>query len=339
MPRGLPAADRFHRGRRRADRAVAAAADRRGRCRARLPRLLRRGGAGPGPDRRHRHRRAAGAHQRDDRAGSLSARDAFLGVRHRPRRRDPRRHPPGAAAADRRGRRACCSSPAPTSPTCCWSAATRGMREMAVRSAVGASAGSPGPPAAHRERRAGDRRRGPGTGRGGARAARAGGARSDQPAAAHAAGGRLDRGRLHPRRRGDHDAALRAGAGAAHLARQPGRVAARGIAAGHRRGRPPAPARRAGGRGSGAGRRPGDRRRPDGPQPRGAGPRAARLRSRRRADDAGGAAPDPLRHARRRSSISTASWSSACARCRASKRPGWCGRCRWPRRSAIGDST
>ena len=170
------------------------------------------------------------------------------------------------------------------------------MREMAVRSAVGASAESPGPAAAHREHRPGDRRRGPGTGRGGARTARAGGPRSDQPAAAHAAGRGLDGGRLHPRHRCYHHAALRPGAGAAHLARQPGRVAARGIAAGHRRGGAPAPARCAGGGGSGAGRGPGHRRRPDGPQPRGARPRAARLRSRGRADDAGGAAADPLRH-------------------------------------------
>ena len=58
----------------------------------------------PGPDGGHRHRRAAVAHRRDDRAGPLSRRDALLGLRHRPRRRDPRRHPAGAVAADGRRR-------------------------------------------------------------------------------------------------------------------------------------------------------------------------------------------------------------------------------------------
>ena len=60
---------------------------------------------------------------------------------------------------------------------------------------------------------------------------------------------------LHAGARRGHDAALRSGAGAADAARQSGRVAARGQPAGHARRRPPAPARRAGGRRSGAGGR------------------------------------------------------------------------------------
>ena len=81
--------------------------------------------ARPGPDRGERVGRTAVAHCGDDRTGALSRRDALLGLRHRPRRGDPRRHSAGVVAARWAPSAVCCSSPAPTSPTCCWCAATR----------------------------------------------------------------------------------------------------------------------------------------------------------------------------------------------------------------------
>ena len=106
----------------------------------------------------------------------------------RPRRRDPRRHPAGDVAADGRGRRSCCSSPASTSPTCCWCAATRGCarwrcaRRSAPRPIAWCGSCSPracvlavvGAVLGLAVAAVG--------------AARAGRARSDQPAAARAAG-------------------------------------------------------------------------------------------------------------------------------------------------------
>ena len=116
------------------------AADRRGRRRARhrtattAPRCWRPGRRRRPPPAELQSLTAAMTEQ-----GLYPAGDALLGLRHRPRRRDPRRHPAGAVAADGRRRRACCSSPAPTSPTCCWSAATRGCARWRCGSAVGAS--------------------------------------------------------------------------------------------------------------------------------------------------------------------------------------------------------
>ena len=83
-----------------------------------------------------------------------------------------------------------------------------------------------------------------------------------------------------------HDHRVRVGAGAAHLAHEPGRLATRRYAAGYCQRLAPAHAQRVGGGGGGAGCDPRGWRGPDDPQPVGAGPHRPGLQSRPHADHA-----------------------------------------------------